>query len=184
MKREDVRSKIPGITDEQLQWLMDEHGKGITREKNVAAGIQEQLDAANATLKTAQDSLKAFEGVDVTELQGKVTQLQNQLDEQQKNYAFDTALDTAIRNAKGRNVKAIRGMLDIEALRKSEKLDEDLTSALKALSESDGWAFGESSSPAGGMSVSTGGEHGQGGNAGDQDGVVAAFARLNPGLKL
>ena len=72
MKREDVRSKIPGITDEQLQWLMDEHGKGITREKNVAAGIQEQLDAANATLKTAQDSLKAFEGVDVTELQDKV----------------------------------------------------------------------------------------------------------------
>ena len=65
-------SKLPCITDEQLQWLMDEHGKGITREKNVAAGIQEQLDAVNATLKAAQDSLKAFEGVDVTELQGKV----------------------------------------------------------------------------------------------------------------
>ena len=72
MKREDVRSKLPCITDEQLQWLMDEPGKGITREKNVAAGIQEQLDAVNATLKAAQDSLNAFEGVDVTELQGKV----------------------------------------------------------------------------------------------------------------
>lgn len=184
MKREDVRAKIPGITDEQLQWLMDEHGKGITREKNVAADIQEKLDAANATLQTTQESLKAFEGVDVAELQGKVTQLQTQLDEQQKNYAFDTALDKAIWNAKGKNVKAIRGMLDLDTLRKSEKLDEDIAAALKALAESDGWAFGDASSPAGNMSVNTGGEHGQGGDAGGQDGVVEAFAKLNPGLKL
>ena len=26
MKREDVKAKIPGITDEQLNWLMSENG--------------------------------------------------------------------------------------------------------------------------------------------------------------
>ena len=26
MKREDVKNKIPGITDEQLNWLMQENG--------------------------------------------------------------------------------------------------------------------------------------------------------------
>ena len=37
MKREDVKNKIPGITEEQLNWLMQENGSDITREKNAAA---------------------------------------------------------------------------------------------------------------------------------------------------
>ena len=36
MKREDVKNKIPGITEEQLNWLMQENGSDITREKNAA----------------------------------------------------------------------------------------------------------------------------------------------------
>lgn len=33
MKREDAKNKIPGITEEQLNWLMQENGSDITREK-------------------------------------------------------------------------------------------------------------------------------------------------------
>ena len=33
MKREDVKNKIPCITEEQLNWLMQENGSDITREK-------------------------------------------------------------------------------------------------------------------------------------------------------
>ena len=33
MKREDVKNKIPGITEEQLNWLMHENGADINREK-------------------------------------------------------------------------------------------------------------------------------------------------------
>lgn len=53
MKREDVKNKIPGITEEQLNWLMQENGSDITREKNAAAALQTQLDSAQAQLKTA-----------------------------------------------------------------------------------------------------------------------------------
>jgi hypothetical protein len=56
MKREDVQTKIPGITKEQLDWLMDENGKDVTREKSAAATLQTQLNEANAQLKTAQDT--------------------------------------------------------------------------------------------------------------------------------
>ena len=35
-----------------------------------------------------------------------------------------------------------------------------------------------------GVTVYTGAEHGAGGNAGEEDGVTAAFASLNPDLKL
>jgi len=31
MKREDVKNKIPGITDEQLNWIMQENGADIRR---------------------------------------------------------------------------------------------------------------------------------------------------------
>ena len=31
MKREDVKNKIPGITEEQLNWLMQENGADINR---------------------------------------------------------------------------------------------------------------------------------------------------------
>ena len=34
MKREDVKNKIPGITDEQLQWIMDANGADINAEKD------------------------------------------------------------------------------------------------------------------------------------------------------
>ena len=33
MKREDVKNKITGITEEQPNWLMQENGSDITREK-------------------------------------------------------------------------------------------------------------------------------------------------------
>ena len=36
MKREDVKTKIPGITEEQLNWLMQENGTDINREKSAA----------------------------------------------------------------------------------------------------------------------------------------------------
>ena len=39
MKREDVKNKIPGITEEQLNWLMQENGADINREKSAATAL-------------------------------------------------------------------------------------------------------------------------------------------------
>ena len=102
MKREDVKNKIPGITEEQLNWLMQENGSDITREKNAAAALQTQLDSAQAQLKTAQDGLKAFDGVDVAGLQAQVTKLKADMQAQADGFAFDNALNTAILGKKGR----------------------------------------------------------------------------------
>ena len=44
MKREDVKAKIPGITDEQLNWLMSENGADINREKTVAEQFKTQFE--------------------------------------------------------------------------------------------------------------------------------------------
>ena len=102
MKREGVKNKIPGITEEQLNWLMQENGSDITREKNAAAALQTQLNSAQAQLKTAQDGLKAFDGVDVAGLQAQVTKLKADMQAQADGFAFDSALNTAILGKKGR----------------------------------------------------------------------------------
>lgn len=156
MKREDVKQKIPGITDEQLQWLMDENGADVTREKKRAGDLQAELDTAKAQLKTAQDGLAAFDGVDVADLKSQIEKLKGELAAQADGYAFDAALDGAIRDAHGRDVKAIRGMLDVDALKASKDRTADIKAALDALTKEKAWAF--DAAPGGYPNVRDGGD--------------------------
>lgn len=181
MKREEVKAKIPGITDEQLDWIMGENGKEINAEKNKATGLQGQVEELTTQLNTAKEGLKAFEGVDVADLKGQITKLQADMQAQADGYAFDAALDGAIRDRKGRDVKAIRGMLDVEKLRASKDRTNDIKAALDGLYKDKAWAFDE---PVGGYpNVHDGGEPGGRGNGG-ADGVEAAFASMNPNLRI
>jgi hypothetical protein len=183
MKRDEIKEKIPGITDEQLTWIMAQNGADVNAEKGKATQLQGQVDTLTAQLQTAQDGLKAFEGVDVADLQSQIAALQGKLTTQQETFAFDTALDSAIRDAKGRDVKAIRGMLDLDSLRASKDRTTDISASLAALAKDKPWAF-ESADSGSSVHVDTGAEHGAGGEAEDAAGVIAAFQALNPGLKI
>ena len=166
MKREDVKNKIPGITEEQLNWIMQENGNDVNREKAAATALQAQLDNANAQLKTAQDGLKAFEGKKKPE----------------EYDAFDSALNTAILGKKGRSVKAVRALLDLDVLKGSKDRSADIDKALDDAAKANPWAFGEDGA-AGVAVVSTGAEHGAP-PANESNGVEAAFKSLNPELNL
>ena len=176
-----MKNKIPGITDEQLNWIMQENGADINREKSAATALQTQLDNANAQLKTAQDGLKAFEGVDVAGLQAKVTQLQNDMKAQAEGFAFDNALDTAILGRKGRSVKAVRALLDLDALKGSADRSTDIAKALDDAAKANPWAFGEGQA-AGYPILKDGGTPNH--VPSQPDGVLAAFTKLNPNLKV
>ena len=181
MKREDVKNKIPGITDEQLNWIMQENGADINREKSTATALQTQLDNANAQLKTAQDGLKAFDGVDVAGLQEQVTKLKADMKAQAEGFAFDNALDTAILSRKGRSVKAVRALLDLDALKGSKDRTTDINKALENAVKANPWAFGDTQ-PAGYPNVRDGGTPNH--IPSQPDGVLAAFSKLNPNLKI
>ena len=47
--------------------------------------------------------------------------------------AFDHALESAISGAKGKNAKAIRALLDVDALKGSKNQEADIKTALEAL---------------------------------------------------
>lgn len=169
MKREDVKNQIPGITDEQLNWIMQENGADINREKAAAAQLQTQLNTTTTELNTAKASLARFDGVDVDALKGQIESLK-----------FDNALDAAILGRKGRSVKAVRALLDLDTLRKSQTLPDDITKALDSAAKENPWAFGEGKT----VIVSTGTEHGDPLHGGETDGVTAAFKELNPDLNI
>lgn len=87
-----------------------------------------------------------------------------------------------IRDAKGRDVKAIRSMLDLEKLKSSTNRDSDIKTALDALVKDKAWAFDVGTHY---PTVPDGGTAGAGAGAGTAaDGVEAAFGMLNPGMKI
>ena len=108
-----------------------------------------QRDEYKTSLDTVNTKLKEFDGVDVADLKGQITTLQEDLKKKDAEYAakevdraFNDSLDKAITEAGGRNPKAIRGLLDLETLKGSKDQTEDIKKALEAVKESDAYLFG------------------------------------------
>ena len=182
-----MKNKIPGITDEQLNWIMQENGADINREKSAATALQTQLDNANAQLKTAQDGLKAFDGVDVAGLQEQVTKLKADMKAQAEGFAFDNALNAAIMSKKGRSVKAVRALLDLDTLKGSADRSTDIAKALDDAAKANPWAFGDvqDGEKKNAGTYSTGAEHGDPMHGEDDvDPVEASFKAMNPNIKI
>lgn len=184
MKREDVKNKIPGITEEQLNWIMAENGNDINREKAAAEQYKTQLTTAQAQLKTAQDGLAAFDGKKKPEeYEADIAKLKADMQAQADASAFDSALNMAILGKKGRSVKAVRALLDLDTLKGSKDRTTDIDKALEEAAKANPWAFGEAEQHSTAGTYSTGSEHGTP-PTGETDPVTAAFKTMNPGIKI
>ena len=135
------------LDKETIDTIMAEHGKLMTSTK-------EALAAANDKVKTTEDALKRFEGVDVDKLTGEIETLRNDLatkdTEHQAKIAdmtFTGGLTSAISALKGKNAKAITAMLDLDTLKGSKNQEADIKAALDALKESDGYLFDTDAPP-------------------------------------
>ncbi len=153
MKREFLQNFKVGdqaLPKEIIDAILDEHSRSI-------GAIKAENDNLKTQLQTAKDGLKAFEGVDVKDLQGQITKLQQDLaakdaahQTELANMAFDRALEGAITAAKGRSVKAILGELGsdkITALRESKNQEADIKTALEGLQKDSGYLFDTGNPP-------------------------------------
>ena len=132
------------LPKEVIDAILAENGRDIENAKKPFA----DYDAIKDQLKTAQDGLKAFDGVDVAGLQEQVTKLKADMKAQAEGFAFDNALNAAILGRKGRSVKAVRALLDLDALKGSKDRTTDITKALDDVAKANPWAFGDTQ-PAG-----------------------------------
>ena len=92
------------------------------------------------TIEGLKNDLKQFEGVDVSAITQKITELENTLaqhdEEHKKELAdrdFQNLVKESITGAGGRNHKAIMALLDMDKLKESKNQKEDIAAELKEL---------------------------------------------------
>lgn len=109
---------------------------------------KEKLSAAEDKITTLTASLDKFKDVDPDALNQTITELKEQLAKKDTDYAekiaardFEDVLREAIVSAKGKNAKAIRALLDIDALKASKNQKEDVAAALQKLTEAEDSSF-------------------------------------------
>ena len=110
--------------------------------------IETARDNYKSQLETATTTLKSFEGVDVTDLKGQIAKLQGDLAAKETAYnqkiadmEFNSLLDGKISAANAKNVKAVKALLDVDALRESQNRDADIQSALESVKTDNGYLF-------------------------------------------
>lgn len=145
MKTEDLQAK--GLTQEQVDYVMAEYGKDIN-------GVKQERDAYKTQLATAQTTLKSFEGVSVTELNGKITALTADLvakdAEYQKQLAdrdFNDLLKVTADGFKPRDIKAVMPFLDVEKLKESKNQETDIKAAMESVKKDNAYLFQDTQIP-------------------------------------
>lgn len=141
-----------GLDDAAIDKVMAEHGKTVETHKAKATDLQtsvtdltSQLTQRDKDLTDLKGKAKGSEDLQnqLTDLQGKYDTEKAGFEEKIKQQTFDYALERALSDAKAKNPKAVKALLDKEAI----KLDGDkllgLEEQLKTLTESDGYLFAE-----------------------------------------
>lgn len=130
-----------GLDQSVIDQIMAENGKDVNAEKAKAEAAQSQLSGV-------QEKLKAFDGVDVGDLRGKVAQLTADLTTKDTEYQrklaeieFSRTLETAIASAKPRDARDIMGHLNIDALKESKNQQSDIAAALESLKKEKDYLF-------------------------------------------
>ena len=113
-----------------------------------AEKLRTARDTYKSQLDDATQKLEGFKGVNVEELQGKITALTDNLasqkaafDKQLADRDFDDMLNTAITGSKAKNVKAVRALLDLESIKASKNQSADIEAALKKVKEENDYLF-------------------------------------------
>lgn len=136
-----------GLDKEVIDKIMAENGADIEKTKET---LNTQIGDLTDQLNTATTTLKSFEDVDVKELQGKVIQLTTDLATKDTEYQskladmeFNSQLETVIASFKAKNSKAVRALIDVEALKASKNQAEDMKQSLESITKENPYLFGE-----------------------------------------
>lgn len=137
-----------GYTEEQAKQIMDGMGQMVPKSR-LDEKIKE-LKTANDTIAERDTQIKDLEPLaagnkdlldQITKLQADnktaSEQYQADLAETQRTYA----LDSALKDAKVHNPKAVKGLLDLEKIKLNGEALEGLTEQLEVLKQSDAYLF-------------------------------------------
>ena len=190
MKREFLQNIKVGdqtLPKEVIDMIMDENGHDIEAVKAKFADydtIKTQLEEAKTTIQSFND-----QGQDIEAARQKAAEWENKYNQAIADHEAEKAerefmadIVDEITRRRGRNKDAIIGALgkdQMDALRSSKNRKDDIKAAFDKFQQDNSYLFdGEQTPP---PYAPGAGSQNMGGGVG---GVEAAFAKLNPGLKL
>ncbi|MCI2167258.1 MAG: phage scaffolding protein [Leuconostoc mesenteroides] len=145
-----------GLSDEQVNQVMAEHGKDLEKSKGVESEL-EQLKQQNTDLTSQiaerDKQLKDLSGKagNNEELQTQIKALQDQNKQAKTDYEAniatlkrDGAIELALREAKAKNPKAVKALLNGDNITIDDDGVHGLKEQLEQLQESDGYLFTDS----------------------------------------
>ena len=145
MKRQFLEDM--GLTKEQVDSIMDENGKDIEAAKGELDQVKTELEQTKNQLQEANTTIDGFK--DYEQVKSQVLEYKTKYEQSTAEYEakiadmqFGTALDAAITTAGGRNAKAIKALLDVEALKKSKDQTADIKAAIEACQKENTYLFG------------------------------------------
>jgi hypothetical protein len=147
---QNIKIGEQALTKEIIDAIMAENGKDIEAAKKPFADYEDikgQLTEANKTIE-------GFKAMDIDGIKKAADEWKAKAEKAEQDAAakiadmeFNSLLDTSITTAKGRNAKALRGLLDVDTLKASKNQTEDIKAALDKLKESDGYLFEDTETP-------------------------------------
>lgn len=168
--------KSQNLTDEQINNItakmkeekiyttsLENADERYTKLKGQKADLDEQIKTANATIEDLKKNNKDNEALQKT-IQDHETTIEN-LKKESAQKDFNYALDSALKDNKCKNAKALKALLDLDNIKFNEGKLEGLEGQLNALKESDGYLF-DTSNPAPGNTGGAGNHPRVGGGTG------------------
>ena len=149
------------LPKEVIDAIMAENGRDIEAAKKPFADydtIKQQLEDARTTIKGFED--QDIEGVrrSAQDWEKKYNDAIAAHQQELADRDFRQLLEAAITGAKGKNVKAISALLDVDALKGSKNQEADIKAALEGLKKDSGYLFdGEGTPPPYSAGAGTGG---------------------------
>jgi len=151
MKREDL--KALELEDDVVDKIMKLHGQDIEDHKSKLEAAEKQTDDLQGRLEEANKTIEGFKEMDVDGIKAaaddwkaKAEQAEKDAKTQIEQLKFDHALEGALTSAKAKNPKAVKALLDMEALKYNEGKIIGLEEQLKTVQEENDYLF-ESDEP-------------------------------------
>jgi chromosome segregation ATPase len=150
MTRDEIKAILPNITKEELDKIMDINGSDIEKAKGDVTALNTQITDLSNQITDRDNQLKELKSTATNnaDLTKKIEELETANKTAKSNYEKtiadmkrDNAINNSIRDAKAKNVKAVRALLDLDKI----KMDGDTVLGLKdqidALAKSDAYLF-------------------------------------------
>ncbi len=136
-----------GLTKEQVDSIMAENGTDIESAKGELEQVRTELEQTKTQLQEANTTINGFKDYDqvkaqVEEYKTKYEQSTTEYETKIADMQFGTALESAITSAGGRNAKAVKALLDVDALKASKNQEADIKAAIEACQKDNGYLFG------------------------------------------